>query len=158
MGIIDLLPLDNGFLRNLLVLVAAYQCVVAVYGLFFSPLSAVPGPWYAGLSNAWLLFYAARGLKCNKLHQLFDRYGPIVRVGPKRVVFRDWDTMKSVYCFLKLPKSRSYQDLLAYVFVTWVYVFAFLTVLCADRDNHDHACSISFLLSVRIPIDQVTPE
>ena len=116
MVLLELLSgIDSSFLRELLLLIAAYNSAIIVYDVFFSPLSSIPGPWYAAASNAWLSFYAARFRQCDALHALFERYGPVVRVGPTRVVFRDWAAMKSVYCVHKLPKSSFYQALVAYV-------------------------------------------
>ncbi|KAI0353715.1 cytochrome P450 [Trametes cingulata] len=116
----SLLPgLDSAATVGLLSICVAYWIGTLIYHLHFSPLSAIPGPWYAAISDTWLLFHAARLLQCDALHSAFQRYGPIVRVGPRRVVFCDYAAMKSVYCVKKMPKSIFYQALIA--------------------DNHDHS-------------------
>ncbi|KAI8969875.1 cytochrome P450 [Trametes punicea] len=102
----------------LLLFYVAYLGATALYNIFLSPLSALPGPWYAAASDLWLLLHAARFMQCGTIHDLLQRYGPIVRVGPRRVVFRDHAAMKSVYCINKLPKSAFYKALIAMTSLT----------------------------------------
>ncbi|KAI0363884.1 cytochrome P450 [Pilatotrama ljubarskyi] len=108
-----LLGFDFVTLGGLLSLYMAYCLGTAVYNVFFSPLSVIPGPWYAAISDTWLLFNAARLLQCDTLHSALRHYGPVVRVGPRRVVFCDHAAMKSVYCVRKMPKSVFYKALIA---------------------------------------------
>jgi hypothetical protein len=49
------------------------------------------------------------------MQDLFEIYGPVVRVGPNKVVFRDVSTMPNVYCVHKFDKSNFYKSLLTYV-------------------------------------------
>lgn len=77
--------------------------------IFFSPLSAIPGPWYAAASDLWLLAQSVRLMKCSALHKLFGLYGPVVRVGPRRVIFCDREAMRRVYCVARFEKSSFYQ-------------------------------------------------
>ncbi|KAM5544681.1 hypothetical protein V8D89_001579 [Ganoderma adspersum] len=110
----DLLSaIDVGFLVGVLWIYAAYTGVTLVYNFYFSPLSGIPGPWYAAISDTYILVVAARFIQCNTLHSLFERYGPIVRVGPRRVVFCDRAAMKNVYCLHRLEKSPFYKALMA---------------------------------------------
>ncbi|KAJ7161488.1 cytochrome P450 [Mycena crocata] len=69
----------------------------SVQTAFFYPLSAVPGPWYAALSDLWLTTHVFRFKQTTTLHELFQLYGPIVRVGPNKIVFCDPDVMRDVY-------------------------------------------------------------
>ncbi|KAL1729417.1 cytochrome P450, partial [Schizophyllum commune] len=84
----------------------------AIYLLFFSPLSAIPGPWYAAVSDFWILTHVLRLQQCKTVHELFEIYGPVVRIGPNRVVFKDLSTTKSVYSVHKFDKSVYYKSLL----------------------------------------------
>ncbi|KAL1746232.1 cytochrome P450 [Schizophyllum fasciatum] len=84
----------------------------AIYLLFFSPLSAIPGPWYAAVSDLWILTHVLRLQQCKTVHELFEIYGPVVRIGPNRVVFKDLSTTKSVYSVHKFDKSVYYKSLL----------------------------------------------
>ncbi len=105
-----------------------YLCATSVYSLYFSPLAAIPGPWYAAISDFWLTTHVARLQQCMTVQALFERYGPVVRVGPNKVAFCDLTTMRSVYCVHKFDKSPFYKALL-----TSVLFAADLGVAEADR-------------------------
>ena len=89
-----------------------YFSGTCIYNLLLSPLAAIPGPWYAAISDFWLTTHVARLQQCMTVQALFERYGPVVRVGPNKVVFRDMTTMRSVYCVHKFDKSPFYKALL----------------------------------------------
>ncbi|TFY78164.1 hypothetical protein EWM64_g5843 [Hericium alpestre] len=79
----------------------------ATYQLFFSPIRGIPGPWYAAISDLWLITETMRFRSCKSVHWLFEAYGPIVRVGPNSVVFHDYKTAKDVYKFDKGEKYKA---------------------------------------------------
>ena len=115
-----LLDIDiSTFLLLALTSFLLYACASSVYQLYFSPLAAVPGPWYAAISDFWLTTHVARLQQCMTVQALFERYGPVVRVGPNKVVFCDLTTMRAVYCVHKFDKSPFYKALLTYVAVTF---------------------------------------
>ncbi|KZT06455.1 cytochrome P450 [Laetiporus sulphureus 93-53] len=89
-----------------------YLAASAVYQSFFSPLAALPGPWYAAVSDFWITTHVVRLQQCKTVQSLFERYGPVVRVGPNKVVFCDLTATKSVYCVHKFDKSTYYKSLL----------------------------------------------
>ncbi|KAF8432982.1 cytochrome P450 [Boletus edulis BED1] len=93
-------------------LVLCYVLARAIYHLFFSPLSAIPGPWYAAVSDLWMTTHVLRLQQCKTNHRLFEEYGPVVRVGPNKVIFKDITSMRSVYSIYKFDKSRFYKSLL----------------------------------------------
>ncbi|ESK91848.1 cytochrome p450 [Moniliophthora roreri MCA 2997] len=94
------------------IVVLAYAVFRAIYNLFLSPLSAIPGPWYAAVSDLWLTTHVIRLEQCKVLQSLFDKYGPVVRVGPNKVVFNDLSTTRNVYSIHKFDKSDYYKSLL----------------------------------------------
>lgn len=99
-----------------LVLLGIYCLSVALYQLFFSPLHSVPGPWYAAISDFWLITHVLRLRRCRAINDLLHKYGPLVRVAPNKVIFLDASTMKTVYgVSSKLSKSVFYKSLLTYV-------------------------------------------
>lgn len=103
-----------------LLLLAVYCLAIALYRLFFSPLHSVPGPWYAAISDFWLITHVLRLRRCRAINDLLHKYGPIVRVAPNKVVFLDAPTMKTVYgVSSRLNKSIFYKSLVTYV----VYIF-----------------------------------
>ncbi|KJA17738.1 hypothetical protein HYPSUDRAFT_57557 [Hypholoma sublateritium FD-334 SS-4] len=82
------------------------------YNLLLSPLSAIPGPWYYAVSDFWLTTHVLRLRQCKTIQELFDAYGPVVRVGPNKIVFRDISTTRNVYSVHKFDKSTYYKSLL----------------------------------------------
>ncbi|KAI0690262.1 cytochrome P450 [Cytidiella melzeri] len=90
----------------------AYLAVLVLYRLFFSPLSAIPGPWYAAVSDLWITSHVVRMQQCKTVQALFEQYGPVVRIAPNKVAFCDATTMRSVYCLHKFDKSPFYKALL----------------------------------------------
>ena len=102
-----------------------YLCATCIYRLYFSPLATIPGPWYAAISDFWLTTHVARLQQCMTVQALFERYGPVVRVGPNKVVFCDLTTMRSVYCVHKFDKSPFYKALLTYVSASPKFAYRF---------------------------------
>ncbi|THU97234.1 cytochrome P450 [Dendrothele bispora CBS 962.96] len=107
-----LLPYLHDIICLSVVFIVAYAILLAIYNLFFSPLSAIPGPWYAAISDTWLTIHVVRLEQCKVIHQLFEKYGPVVRVGPNKVVFNDLSTTRNVYSIHKFDKSDYYKSLL----------------------------------------------
>jgi len=107
------------FTSNLVLILASvsftYFLIHAIYNLFLSPLSAIPGPWYYAISDFWLITHVFRLQQCKAIQNLFEIYGPVVRVGPNKIVFRDISTMRNVYSVHKFDKSNFYKSLLTYV-------------------------------------------
>ncbi|KAF8839321.1 cytochrome P450 [Paxillus ammoniavirescens] len=89
-----------------------YAISRAIYQSLLSPLSAIPGPWYAAISDFWITTHVLRLQQCKTNHQLFEEYGPVVRVGPNKVIFKDITSMRSVYSVHKFDKSKFYKSLL----------------------------------------------
>ena len=117
------LPLSTRPVLVLCSLALAYALSLALYRLFLSPLAGIPGPWYAAVSDLWLTSHALRMQQCRVVQQLFERYGPIVRVGPRKVAFCDVGTMRGVYCVHKFDKSAYYRRFLTCVVCVLVRVF-----------------------------------
>ncbi|KAH7097809.1 cytochrome P450 [Auriculariales sp. MPI-PUGE-AT-0066] len=70
-----------------------------IWNLRLSPLARqrIPGPWYAAISDIW---YGWHGVTCDRtpaLAQLFEQYGPVVRIGANRVAFNDVPTIHRIY-------------------------------------------------------------
>ncbi|KAF8801579.1 cytochrome P450 [Phlegmacium glaucopus] len=109
--------LSVSWFSNHLLLTAAstiftYFLIRTFYNLFLSPLNAIPGPWYFATSDLWLTLHVLRLRQCKVIQELFEIYGPVVRVGPNKVVFRDVSTMRNVYSVHKFDKSNFYKSLL----------------------------------------------
>ncbi|KAJ7277757.1 cytochrome P450 [Mycena rebaudengoi] len=83
---------------------------IHIYSAVSSPLSGVPGPWYAIISDAWFNSHFLRYNQAQAFHKLFQRYGPVVRVGPEKIVFCDLDSMRNVYNIQRFEKSPMYSN------------------------------------------------
>lgn len=59
-------------LHGLWLLPILYIAGRCVYLIYFHPLSNVPGPALAKLTNLWQGYYAARLLKASKIHGMMD--------------------------------------------------------------------------------------
>lgn len=98
-----------------LFIIIAFAVLKGLYNVFFHPLSAIPGPWYAAASDLWLTTHVVRLEQCKIVQSLFEKYGPIVRVGPNKVFFNDLTSTKSIYSVHKFDKSVYYKSLLTCV-------------------------------------------
>ena len=96
-------------------LTLVYAVSHATYNLFISPLRSIPGPWYAAISNLWITTHVLRLQQCKINHHLLDRYGPVVRVGPNKVIFKDLTFQRSIYSVHKFDKSTFYKGFLTCV-------------------------------------------
>ncbi|KAF9024877.1 hypothetical protein BDP27DRAFT_1197837, partial [Rhodocollybia butyracea] len=64
-----------------------YLLVLALYRLFFHPLSRYPGPTLAALTNWYEAYYniVKGGGLVAKYEELHKLHGPVIRVGPNSV-------------------------------------------------------------------------
>ncbi|GAW09692.1 cytochrome p450 [Lentinula edodes] len=95
------------------ILVALFLLILrGIYHVYFSPLSSIPGPWYAAVSEIWILVHTLRCRKVRAIDDLFKAYGPVVRIAPTTIAFLDKDheqqTTRLVYNALKLDKGPLY--------------------------------------------------
>ncbi|KAI1296154.1 cytochrome P450 [Xylaria venustula] len=81
---------------------AIYQCVL-------SPLAVFPGPTAAKLSKAWRAYVTYRGQWHKDLMGLHQRYGHVVRIGPRELSVGDPEAFLQIYRIANaFPKSASY--------------------------------------------------
>lgn len=66
--------------------------------VFSSPLSKIPGPWYAKFTSAVLVWHAFKAHRTSYIHEMHKKYGPAVRVGPTEVAFASAGAVKEIYC------------------------------------------------------------
>lgn len=67
------------------------------YMRFLHPLSRYPGPAIASLTNAWKAYYVYKLVLHERLVELHQQYGPVVRVGPNHLHFWDGDAISTIY-------------------------------------------------------------
>ncbi|KUI59282.1 Pisatin demethylase [Cytospora mali] len=70
---------------------------VVVYRLYLHPLSRIPGPQLAAITNSWYAYQVRNGRMLRLGKTLHKQYGPVVRVGPNEVWFNTKDAFRVIY-------------------------------------------------------------
>ncbi|RYP65630.1 hypothetical protein DL769_006261 [Monosporascus sp. CRB-8-3] len=66
--------------------------------LLLSPIPAtVPGPIIARLTKKWILFVDLSGSRARTIHDLHQKYGPVVRLAPNELSFASLQSVKAIY-------------------------------------------------------------
>lgn len=65
--------------------------------LYFHPLSQYPGPKIASLTSLWRAYYVYKLVLHEKLVELHQQYGPVVRIGPNHLHFWDGEAIAPIY-------------------------------------------------------------
>jgi hypothetical protein len=82
--------------------------------LVISPLAKIPGPKLAALTQWWIIYHEFNGDRTVTIHELHEKYGPVVRVSPTEVSFTSPEGVKDIYgAGSTFPKSHFY-DLFKY--------------------------------------------
>ncbi|OAL47372.1 averantin oxidoreductase [Pyrenochaeta sp. DS3sAY3a] len=74
-----------------------YVLAIAVYRIFFHPLSTYPGPKLAATSDLWYVLSHLRGTTPNDILHLHNKYGPIVRIAPDELSYVSPIAWKEIY-------------------------------------------------------------
>ncbi|GKU22474.1 unnamed protein product [Fusarium langsethiae] len=78
-------------------LVVALITYKIIYAFLLSPVSHIPGPWYARISKLPLQYATFKRRRTEYTTRLLDRYGPIVVIAPDQVHTIDEAAMKIIY-------------------------------------------------------------
>jgi cytochrome P450 len=92
-----LLGLGQNIVLVAIFIVFSYFASLAVYRLFFHPLSKYPGPWIAKITPWYDVYYAYKGDKHLLFHQLHEQYGDFVRYGPNTLSINHPAALKAIY-------------------------------------------------------------
>ncbi|KAI1332327.1 cytochrome P450 [Xylariaceae sp. FL0255] len=106
-----------------------YWLAVFTYRLLAHPLSKYPGPFLAKLTEAYEGFYAATQRLPLVTQQNHQKYGPILRVAPNRLVFNSAKALHDIYDNDRVVKSSVY--LVTLGFTGTINVFSAI-----DRTTH----------------------
>lgn len=68
-----------------------------VWGIFLSPLKAIPGPLLAKSTDFWRAYHTHRGSVDLKHVELHRKYGTAVRIGPNCVSISDPSLIRTIY-------------------------------------------------------------
>ena len=89
--------LHDLFLEYLYLVPIIIFSIYIIYQRHISPLSRIPGPFLASLSNYWLVDLAWKGTEPQTLRALHEKHGPLVRTGPNQVDVADLQGFKKIY-------------------------------------------------------------
>ncbi|UQC90732.1 cytochrome P450 3A9 [Colletotrichum lupini] len=100
-------------------ILAVYFLVVVLAGLQLkqkikalkSPLRKLPGPWYAPLTTLHLRYLFSTGTIWKLVERSHNKYGPIIRLGPRQVWISDKEAMKQILVKTDLPKVAMYAEI-----------------------------------------------
>ncbi|KAF4898139.1 Cytochrome P450 monooxygenase FUS8 [Colletotrichum viniferum] len=100
-------------------MIAIYFAVVIFAGIqikhkinnYKSPLRKVPGPWYAPLTNLHLQYLFSTGNIWKLVQTSHNKYGGIVRLGPRQVWISDKEALKTILVKTDLPKVAMYAEI-----------------------------------------------
>ena len=76
-----------------------------------SPLSRIPGPWYAPLTTLHLNYAFAKGTIWKNVENAHAKYGPIFRLGPRQIWISDKEALKAILMTVDLPKVTMYAEI-----------------------------------------------
>lgn len=85
--------------------------VVRVWRAARSPLSKIPGPWYAPFTTMHLRYGFATGKVWKTVEKAHAKYGPIVRLGPRQIWIADKTAMQQILSAIDLPKVTMYAEI-----------------------------------------------
>ncbi|KAI1326131.1 cytochrome P450 [Xylariaceae sp. FL0255] len=106
--VMNLLRVSDNVVWTAVVLLPFFYCLVLTSSLLLHPLRDFPGPVVAALSDWYGAFYAVK----RNLHLItlrdHQRYGPMVRQGPNKLVFNTATAFRDIYYNEAVTKSHSY--------------------------------------------------
>ncbi|KIW93880.1 uncharacterized protein Z519_05195 [Cladophialophora bantiana CBS 173.52] len=85
------------YLVPLALLVVISFAIWVITKAFSGPLSAVPGPWHTRFTGIVTKYKILTGQRIFYVHELHQKYGPVVRVEPGEVVVSDLDAFREVH-------------------------------------------------------------
>ncbi|RWA09367.1 hypothetical protein EKO27_g5733 [Xylaria grammica] len=87
-----------------------YTLTLAIYRLFLSPLASFPGPFLAKITH-WYEFYynvVHAGKYYEKIRELHDKYGPVVRVTPDEIHINEPSAYNDIFVVGATRKTNAY--------------------------------------------------
>ncbi|RDH33525.1 cytochrome P450 [Aspergillus welwitschiae] len=83
-----------------------FNYIIGVTKAIKSPLSRIPGPWYAALTTLHLNYAFAKGTIWKAVEKSHTKYGPIFRLGPRQAILVTVDLPK-VTMYAEISRDRS---------------------------------------------------
>ncbi|RAH42807.1 cytochrome P450 [Aspergillus brunneoviolaceus CBS 621.78] len=89
-----------------------YIVGICIYRLYFHPLAKYPGPFFAKITTWRAVYHGKSGDLHVDIWRCHQKYGPIVRYAPHRIVFASSTGFHDIYDFGKnVHKSQSYRSI-----------------------------------------------
>ena len=85
--------------------------LVGIWKALRSPLSKIPGPWYAPFTTMHLRYGFATGKIWKVAEKAHRQYGSIVRLGPRQIWIADKTAMQQILSTIDLPKVTMYAEI-----------------------------------------------
>ncbi|KAK3348761.1 cytochrome P450-like protein [Lasiosphaeria hispida] len=88
----------------------AYTTCLVVYRLFFHPLAKYPGPFFAKLTDAYMLYHAWKGDRHLEFWRMHEKYGTFVRFGPSSLSVNSNTALRDIYGFKANVRKAEFYD------------------------------------------------
>jgi hypothetical protein len=85
-----------------------YLVTNAIYNAYFHPLSKFPGPKLWAASHIPIAISISKGSYSQKVKELHDVYGPVVRIAPNELAFAEADAVRDMAAKPSLRKSLDF--------------------------------------------------
>lgn len=95
----------------LIIFLLCVSYIIGVVKAIVSPLSRIPGPWYAPLTTLHLNYAFATGKIWKIVEKGHQEYGSIMRLGPRQVWVSDMEAMRTILMTADLPKVTMYAEI-----------------------------------------------
>ncbi|KAH8601537.1 cytochrome P450 [Bisporella sp. PMI_857] len=82
---------------SIAVITTALFFSLVIFRIFLHPLSHIPGPLLPKITSLWLYYHSYFGDEATVIHELHEKYGPLVRVAPNEVDISDADAIAPIY-------------------------------------------------------------
>ncbi|KAJ2500213.1 hypothetical protein GGH96_002906 [Coemansia sp. RSA 1972] len=89
---------------------AIYACTSLFHAFLVSPLRHIPGPWYTKFTGIVRKYHAWQHNEHFYFIRMFEKYGPIVRVGPTKVGVGEITMFRKMMSTHEMRKSQMYTD------------------------------------------------
>ncbi|KAI9929458.1 hypothetical protein MW887_000930 [Aspergillus wentii] len=113
MGLVAEIPAQTIFYGGitLLALGLVINKLFAIHRALKSPLSSIPGPWYAPYTTMHLRYGFANGTIWKMVEKNHRKYGSIFRLGPRQIWIADKEAMHRILQTIDLPKASMYAEI-----------------------------------------------
>ncbi|KAH9207521.1 cytochrome P450 [Leptodontidium sp. 2 PMI_412] len=121
------------------------RLILALKLAFTGPLSKIPGPTLWKITSLPWMIENITGNCMNTLPELLDKYGDVIRVGPKDIMFRDKASVQKILVEDDLVKSPIYEAIRPHPNVTSLITETDKTLYKQKRRLLSPGFSISYL-------------